>query len=232
MLDRVIRDNTFCWNWLIHQLCFQRSVRCCTATSQILADTSQPASVASHSGQIHARISSTEMYCSNKPLHWSLIPWLTCSSYLICLTICIHKIFIFTFHFQYRDRSVGIVTGWTAGIRFLAEARLFSPPERPWGPLSFLTKGQQEFASPGISQQGLEADHSPCSAEVKKCESITSHPTHPHGMVFDTMTALPLLSIFMGEKIYLWTHLKSKNKSDFTTPTRLSVNLPSSGTKH
>jgi hypothetical protein len=50
-------------------------------------------------------------YRIHKPLHWSLIPWSNCSSYLICLTICTHTIFIFTFHFQNRDSSLGIATG-------------------------------------------------------------------------------------------------------------------------
>jgi hypothetical protein len=39
--------------------------------------------------------------------------------------------------FENRDSSVGIATGWRVGIRFPAETRFVSSPQRPdrlWGP--------------------------------------------------------------------------------------------------
>jgi hypothetical protein len=80
------------------------------------------------------------------------------------------RIFLWVFaSFQFRlplteswDSSVGIVTGWTAGIRFPAGARFFSSPYRPdrlWGPSSVLSNGYRVFFPPEVKRQGRKTDH-------------------------------------------------------------------------
>jgi hypothetical protein len=70
------------------------------------------------------------------------------------------------------------VTGWTAGVRFPAGAKLFSSPQRPdstWGPPSLLYNGYRD-SFPGKSGRGV-ADHStPPSVEVNIGGAITSLP--------------------------------------------------------
>jgi hypothetical protein len=77
-----------------------------------------------------------------------------------------------------RDSSVGIATGWTAGVRFPArqEIYLFSTESRP---VLESTQPPVQWVPGAISSRvkrpGCEADHSPPSgAEVKNDETIPS----------------------------------------------------------
>jgi hypothetical protein len=79
-----------------------------------------------------------------------------------------------------RDSSVGIATGWTAGVRFPAEARgfLYSTPSRPaleptQSPIQWVSK----VLSPALKRQGSEAEHShPSSDNSKNGGAIPSLP--------------------------------------------------------
>jgi hypothetical protein len=80
------------------------------------------------------------------------------------------------------DSSVGVATGWTAGVRFPAGARPFSSPQSPdelWGPPSLLYNGYPgRFGrGGGVKRPGREADHAPpYSAEVKNGGTIIPLP--------------------------------------------------------
>jgi hypothetical protein len=71
-----------------------------------------------------------------------------------------------TFTFS-RDSAVGIATVYglddrEVGVRVPVGSRIFFSPSRPdwlWGPTSLLSNGYWGALSPGIEQQGREADH-------------------------------------------------------------------------
>jgi hypothetical protein len=80
-----------------------------------------------------------------------------------------------------RDSSVGVATGWTAGLRIPAGVKISSAAQRPnllWGPPSLLFNGYRRLFPRGINRPGREADHLPPScAEVKNGGAI---PPLPH----------------------------------------------------
>jgi hypothetical protein len=73
-----------------------------------------------------------------------------------------------------QDDSVGIAIGYGLDGQgsIPSRARLFPSPQlsdEVWGPPSFLSSGYWGEISPGVKQQGHEADHSLLSSsEVKK----------------------------------------------------------------
>jgi hypothetical protein len=79
-----------------------------------------------------------------------------------------------------RYSSVGIETGWTAGVRFPAEARDFSllhSVQIPYGSTQPSIQWIPGALSPGLKQLGHKADHSlPASAEIKNNGAITPLP--------------------------------------------------------
>jgi hypothetical protein len=80
-----------------------------------------------------------------------------------------------------RDSSVGIATGWTAGVRFPSgqEIFLYSTASRPTlGPTQPI-KWIKRVLSPGVKRPGYEADHSPrISAEDKNTWIYASTPLY------------------------------------------------------
>jgi hypothetical protein len=77
------------------------------------------------------------------------------------------------------SKGVGIATGWTAWVLFLAGARLFSSPDRLWGLPSLLSSGYLVAISSEVERPGREADQSPPSGgEVKNGGSYTSTPSY------------------------------------------------------
>jgi hypothetical protein len=87
----------------------------------------------------------------------------------------------FQFSFLYsrsRDSSIGIATGWTAGVRFSVGARDFSLqcPDRQKStqpPIQWVSGSP----STEVKRPGRKADHStPSSAEVKNSRAVTPLP--------------------------------------------------------
>jgi hypothetical protein len=69
-----------------------------------------------------------------------------------------------------RNSSVGIATGWMAGVRFPGGSKFFSSqlPDRLWGLHSCLSNWYEGAFYPVVRRPGRETDHSPTSsAEVK-----------------------------------------------------------------
>jgi hypothetical protein len=71
----------------------------------------------------------------------------------------------YSFHTAYRrrDSSVGLATGWMAGVRIPSNTRLFSSPQRLdhlWGPPSLISMRYRRL-SPEVKRPELETDHLP-----------------------------------------------------------------------
>jgi hypothetical protein len=84
--------------------------------------------------------------------------------------------------------SVGIATGWTAGVRFLAVQNFFfSIAFRPaLEPTQPPVLGVPWTVSPGVKRPGLEDDHSaPSSAEVKNVGAVPALPLCLNGIVLN-----------------------------------------------
>jgi hypothetical protein len=114
-------------------------------------------------------------YCVHKTP--SLVPTL---SQLNLVGILPPLLSIFILILSSRDSSVGIATGWTAGVRFPAGADfLFSVASLPaLGPTQPLIQWVPREISTRVKRWGREADHStPSSAEVKNVGAI---PPLPH----------------------------------------------------
>jgi hypothetical protein len=92
-----------------------------------------------------------------------------------------------------RDSVVGIATGYWlddrgVGVRVPVGSRIFSTSSRPaLGSTQPPVQWVPGALSPGIKQQGREADHSPpTSAEVKKDVDLCIHsPIRLHGVVLN-----------------------------------------------
>jgi hypothetical protein len=88
-------------------------------------------------------------------------------------------------HFDSRDSSVGIATGYRLGSpgSLPGSARFFytpQRPDRPWGPPSLLPGGSRWLYPGRIKRPGREADYSPqSSAEVKKSGALLPRPHIP-----------------------------------------------------
>jgi hypothetical protein len=86
-----------------------------------------------------------------------------------------------------RDSSVGIATGWNAGVRFPAEAKdfLFITVSRTaLGPTQHPTQWLPEILSLGVKWPGRENGHSTISnVEVKKSGVVVSPPLRLSGVV-------------------------------------------------
>jgi hypothetical protein len=87
------------------------------------------------------------------------------------------------------DSSVGIAIG--RGSIPSRGKRFFPIPQRSdrlWVPTCLLSNGYLELLSPGVKQQGREADHSPpSSAEVKNNEVTPPLPIHHTAVENKTM---------------------------------------------
>jgi hypothetical protein len=115
-----------------------------------------------------------------------------------------------------RDSSVGIATGYGAGLPRGQSSSPgggknfhFSTSSIPaLGPPASYSMGAGAL-SPGVKRMGREADHSPPpSAEVKKTLSLYIHsPIRLHGVVLNqlrTRTALPFIFTYPLKSTIFW----------------------------
>jgi hypothetical protein len=75
--------------------------------------------------------------------------------------------------------TVGIATGWKAGVHFLAGARVFLVSRPTLGPTQPPIQWVPRGPSQGVKWLRREDDHlPPSSAEVKNCGAIPPLPIH------------------------------------------------------